>query len=231
MSAARKRWRTGLHLVEPEAEHDLVHEVLGGQVDDLLARAAREAAVADRLHEVRLAEARPAADEERVVLAGGLVGDAQRRGVREAVRGARHEVLERVRGVQAARPAARLGGDLLRVDRRAELAVGAEPDLARSRRPRGGPPRRSAGRRPPGCSRRRAASSPGRRSRRRSRTSAGSPGTRSRIPARPPGSSGARGSWPRSSLFPQDLHRCVNPFSGGGREPTTRSAGVQDPFG
>ena len=82
--------------------------------------------MADRLHEVRLAEARAAADEKRVVLSRRLVGDAEGGRVREPVRRARHEVLERVRRIQAAHAAPGLGRDLLRVDGGPELAVGAE---------------------------------------------------------------------------------------------------------
>ena len=221
----------GLHLVEAQAENDLVHEVLGGQVDDLLARTAREAPVADRLHEMRLAEARAAADEERVVLAGGLVRDPERGGVREPVRGARHEVLERVGRVQAARRAGAARRDASADRRRSGTRRRLRNGFHGCPRPRDAPLPRSARRRPPGCNRRRAASSPGRRSPRASRTSAESPGTRSRTPARPRGSSGARGSWPRNSAFPQEVHRCANRSLRAGARPTSRLAGVKGPAG
>ena len=59
-----------------------------------------------------------------------LVGDPERGRVREAVRVAGHEVLERVGGVQAAGPAPRLRGHLLRIDGGTELPVRTEADLA-----------------------------------------------------------------------------------------------------
>ena len=56
---------------------------------------------ADRLQEMGLAEPRAAVDEERVVGLCRRLGDGQRRRVREAVRRADHEVVERVLRVGA----------------------------------------------------------------------------------------------------------------------------------
>ena len=89
-----------VHPVEADSGHDFLHEGLGIDVEDLLSRAAGEASVADRLHEVGLAETRRAADEEGVVAVGGLVGNVEGRGVGELVGLADDEVLERVEGIQ-----------------------------------------------------------------------------------------------------------------------------------
>ena len=89
-----------VHPVEADPGHDLLHEGLGIDVEDPLSRAAGEAAVADRLHEVGLAQTRRAADEEGVVAVGGLVGDVEGGGMGELVRGADDEVLEGVEGIE-----------------------------------------------------------------------------------------------------------------------------------
>ena len=65
--------------------------------------------LADRLEQVGLAEAGPAVDEERVVRLRGSFRDGQRRRVREAVRGADDEGVERVLRLDRGR-----GGRLLR---------------------------------------------------------------------------------------------------------------------
>ena len=83
----------------------------------------------DRLHQVCLAETRPAADEEGVVLPRGLVGHAKRGGVGETVRFARDEVLEGVGRVQAAGAAARFGRHAEGLGGRGVVAVGDEADL------------------------------------------------------------------------------------------------------
>ena len=54
-----------------DARDELVRELLARGVDDALAREARHDGVADRVHEVRLAEAHAAVQEERVVGAPG----------------------------------------------------------------------------------------------------------------------------------------------------------------
>ena len=61
--------------------------------------------VADRVHQVRLAEPHAAVDEERVVRARRRFGDGAARGVRELVRRADDEGVEGVAGIQARRRA------------------------------------------------------------------------------------------------------------------------------
>ncbi len=56
--------------------------------------------VADRVQKVGLAQSGGPVDEERVVRPGRAFGDAQRRGVCEAVGGADHELVEGVSGIQ-----------------------------------------------------------------------------------------------------------------------------------
>lgn len=90
--------------------------------------------MADRLHEVGLPEAGGAADEEGVVPVGGLVGDVECGGVRELVRGADDEVLERVERIEitdlgsrrSQRTCGRDGGPVV------VLAFQDEADLARA---------------------------------------------------------------------------------------------------
>ncbi len=67
------------------AGDELVRELLAGRVDDALAREARQHLVADRVHQVGLAKAHAAVQEERVVGMSGTLGDRQRRGVGKAV--------------------------------------------------------------------------------------------------------------------------------------------------
>ena len=72
-----------------DAGDELVGELLAGDVDDPLAREAGDDRVADGVHQVGLAEAHAAVQEQRVVGVAGALGDRQARGVREAVGGAR----------------------------------------------------------------------------------------------------------------------------------------------
>ncbi len=96
------------HLLGPDGVDELVHERLGGDVAHPLVPEHGADVVADRVQEVGLAEAGGTVDEQRVVGAAGALGDRQRGGVREAVRGADHELVEGVAGVQRARgPGAR----------------------------------------------------------------------------------------------------------------------------
>ena len=62
-----------------------------------------EDALADRLEQVRLAQADAAVDEQRVVGLAGLLGDGDAGGVRQAVAGAGDEVFEDVVGVERQR--------------------------------------------------------------------------------------------------------------------------------
>ena len=54
----------------------------------------------DGVQEVRLADARRAAEEQRVVGGAGVLGDCERRRVREAVARAEHELVEAQLGVE-----------------------------------------------------------------------------------------------------------------------------------
>ena len=74
------------------------------------AGAVGEQEVGDRAQQVGLADARRAADEERVVGLRGHLGDGQRGGVGEPVAVADHELVEGQLGVAEAGPLAR-GGD------------------------------------------------------------------------------------------------------------------------
>jgi hypothetical protein len=60
--------------------------------------------VTDRVHQVRLAQTRPAVDEERVVVIAGLIRDRLRRRVRELIARADDEVVEGVLGQQRRAP-------------------------------------------------------------------------------------------------------------------------------
>ena len=60
-----------------DAGDELVGELLAGGVDDALAREARQDLVADGMHQVRLAQAHAAVQEERVVGVAGPLGDGQ----------------------------------------------------------------------------------------------------------------------------------------------------------
>ena len=108
-----------------ERAEEVVRERLGGGVADGRAAAVGGHVVADRVQEVRLAEAGRAADEERVVGEAGHLGDRERRGVGEAVGVADDELLEGVAGVEAPR---RVGG-VRRGDRR-RLAMTADVPAA-----------------------------------------------------------------------------------------------------
>src|SRR5215469_4289356 len=67
--------------------------------------------MADRRHEVSLAEADPAVDEQRVVFLPGLIGDRQRRSMGKLVGRSYDELREAVSRVQRGMPvSARRGG-------------------------------------------------------------------------------------------------------------------------
>src|SRR5207302_270356 len=70
---------------------DLVHELLGVEVDDLRGGLLLEDAVTDRVQKVRLSETHAAVDEERVVVVAGHLGDRETGRVDELVRGADDE--------------------------------------------------------------------------------------------------------------------------------------------
>ena len=78
---------------------ELVEEGLGGDVAHPVGGVVLAHVVADGLQEVGLAEAGVAVDEQRVVLAGGRLGDGERGGVGEPVGRPDDEGLEGVPGV------------------------------------------------------------------------------------------------------------------------------------
>ncbi len=119
---------------------EVVRELLGREVGDARVRVVAQDGVPDGVHQVGLAEAGVAVDEQGVVGLGGGLGHRQRRGVRHLVVGPDDKGLERVAGVEGsgrrapvvapdgpARPPARaLGGR-----RRGARRRGALPDAAR----------------------------------------------------------------------------------------------------
>ena len=89
------------HLVAPERTDQLVHENLGRHEQNFPRPiAAGPDVMPDRGHQMRLAEADTAVDEERVVLFARLIGDRLRRGMRELIARADHELRESVARVQ-----------------------------------------------------------------------------------------------------------------------------------
>ncbi len=81
--------------------HHVGHELLGVDVAHLGFRVALQHLGADRLQQVRLAQARAAIDEERVVGRAGILGHLDGRGARDLVGLAVHEVGECEAGVEA----------------------------------------------------------------------------------------------------------------------------------
>ena len=121
---------------------ELVGELLARRVDDALARELGDDLVADGMHQVGLAEAHAAVQEERVVGVARALRDRQARGVGEAVGRPDDEVREGVARVDVGRAAlaadpGRLDADLLARRRRG----GRRQRLRRRRR---APPRRAA---------------------------------------------------------------------------------------
>jgi len=82
------------HVPGLDGGDDLVHELLGGHVGDPLLGEALAHLVADRVHEVGLAQAHAAIEEERVVVLAGRVGHRHGRGMGEAGVVADHEGAE-----------------------------------------------------------------------------------------------------------------------------------------
>ena len=96
----RKRSRKRGHALEADGGDHFVGEFFGADVGEAQRGIAPLERVADGLHQVRLAESHTTVEEERVVGFGGLLGDGDGRGVRELVRGADDERVERVARVQ-----------------------------------------------------------------------------------------------------------------------------------
>ena len=88
------------HALRAHRVDELVHHRLGRDVADALAREQLAHVMADRVQQVGLAEPGRAVDEQRVVGTGRALGHRQRGGVREAVRRADDELVERVAGIQ-----------------------------------------------------------------------------------------------------------------------------------
>ena len=99
---------------------------------------ALEHAVPDRVHEVRLAQPHAAVQEQRVVRHRRRLGDRLRGGVREPVRVADDEIVERVARVQVADAQVVGGGGLRRRRdrgrRRLRLVAGIDDDAQRDLR-------------------------------------------------------------------------------------------------
>ena len=85
------------------AGDELVHERVAAQVHDARVRLPLEHPLADRLEQVRLAQADAAVDEQRVVRLARLLADGLAGRVRQAVARAGHELVERVVGVERQR--------------------------------------------------------------------------------------------------------------------------------
>lgn len=88
------------HAVELDRRDHLIHETLAGSVDDVQAVEILEQAVADGVYEVRLADAHPAIDEQRIVAARRHLGYRQRRSVGQLIRRAYDITVEREPRVQ-----------------------------------------------------------------------------------------------------------------------------------
>jgi hypothetical protein len=128
-----------LELVEGLAlvgAHDVAHVLLGVDVAHARAAVAVDQRVAHRVDQVRLAQAHPAVQEQRVVRAARVLGDLERRGARHLVGLAGDEGLEGevrvdagaldVRGVLVGggRHRARAGGDLVVLGQQRRLQRG-----------------------------------------------------------------------------------------------------------
>ena len=84
----------------PQRVDEVVHEGLGGDVEDLAYREVLLHVVADRVEQVGLAEPGVAVDEQRVVRAPGCLGDGLGGGVGQPVGGRGHEGVEGEPGVE-----------------------------------------------------------------------------------------------------------------------------------
>jgi hypothetical protein len=83
-----------MHPLEAQGVDQVVQEALGRQVQHARVGLAAQHLLSDRVHQVRLAEADAAVQEERVVGARRRLGDRARGRVRELVRGAHDERIE-----------------------------------------------------------------------------------------------------------------------------------------
>jgi len=113
------------HLVVADTIDQLIHEPLGGHVDQLGLGSFQQDIVADRVHQVRLTQPDTAIDVQRVVGRGRLFRHSHRGGVGELVAGADDKRIEAILGIQPHLTQQRLrllarGQRLLR----AQIAVG-----------------------------------------------------------------------------------------------------------
>ena len=140
-----------LHLLLADGVDEVVGELLGGGVQDPLARELDRHRVADGVHQVRLAQPHAAVQEERVVGVPRPLGHRQGGRVGQAVGRADDEVGERVAAVQVDRVAA---GGAWRGRQAVLVALGRDSGPARRRpRTRPGPirPPPGPGSGSPGC--------------------------------------------------------------------------------
>jgi len=100
-----------------DARDELVGELLARRVDDPLARELGDHLVPDRVHQVGLAEAHAAVQEERVVGMPRALGHGERRRVGEPVGRPDDEVRERVARVEVGRAALATDPGRLEADR------------------------------------------------------------------------------------------------------------------
>src|SRR5690606_31042570 len=113
------------------AANHVADEALGMDIRDLRAGVAGEDRVADRVHQMRLAEPDAAVDEQRVIRGPGILADLHRRGAGKLIALAFDEAVERERGVQPAAEELRRTGLRLALRRRARRRHRAPsgPDL------------------------------------------------------------------------------------------------------
>ncbi len=88
--------------VVPQPEHHVADEALRMHIGHLRTPIARLDQVADRVHQVRFAEADTTVDEQRVVGAPGILCDLNRRGPGQLVALALNETVERERRIESA---------------------------------------------------------------------------------------------------------------------------------
>ena len=84
------------HLAVAQRVDHVVGEALAGYIADGLFRLALLDLVPDRLHQVGLAHADAAVEEERIVSLGGMLADGAGRGVGKLIAGAGDEIVESV---------------------------------------------------------------------------------------------------------------------------------------
>ena len=128
-----------LALLTADRVDELVRELLARGVGDALLRMTSDHRVPDGVHQVRLAQARPAVHEQRVVAVSRSLRDGERRGVREAVVGADDECRERVPRIEQR---ARLGISPLGERRALRGRAGLRPVRDSGTRPHPGERRR-----------------------------------------------------------------------------------------